>query len=190
MPKKLNPRQEKFVAAYVKEGNATVAAEKAGYQGDRGTLASTGSDLLRNPNVRAELDKALERYSAAKVVERLGEQSEADIGEIVDINEGGGFSFNLQRAKELGLTKHIKKLKHDAETGAPIVEFYDAQAALKELARIHGLSKEDETAKGQTVNINVRAILGAMHPAAVAEFHRALLAANPDVVDAEPIDKS
>ena len=153
MPKDLNPRQAKFVKAYVKSGNATEAAAEAGYTGERTVLASTGSMLLRNPNVRAELDKALERYSAAKVVEKLGEQSEADIADFIDIvdPQTGAFQFNVAKAIAAGKSHLIKKLKHDPETGAPIIDLHDSQAALKELARIHGLAREPEEKKDEAV---------------------------------------
>lgn len=185
---KLTPKQAKFVKAYVETGNATEAAAIAGYEGNRTTLGAIGGENLQKPLIKSELEKALARYSAAKVVERLGQQSEADIGDILTVDEDtGAFQFDLRKAKQLGLTKHIKKLKHDAETGAPVVEFYDAQNALKELARIHGLAKDDDKPPTNVTNVNILTLIKSLHPAAVAEIHRALLAANPeDIVDAEP----
>lgn len=184
---RITPKQAKFVRAYVETGNATEAAAIAGYEGSRATLQSIGSENLSKPIVKNELEKALAKYSAAKVVDRLGQQSEADIADFIDIidESTGAFQFNVAKAVAAGKSHLIKKLKHDPETGAPIIDLHDSQAALKELARIHGLAKDDE--KTTTVNnVNIQAIIGAMHPAAVADLHRALLAAEPDVVDAEP----
>lgn len=190
MSKKLTPKQEKFVAAYVgpANGNATEAAALAGYSGDRDTLKVTGSRTLSNSNVQSKVERALAKYDTDKVIERLAQHAEADMGEFITVDQDGAFQFDLKNAKAKGLTRLIKKLKHDPETGAPVIELVDQQAALDKLAKMHGLYKDaDEKANVTVNNINVRAILQAMHPAAVADFHRALLAA--DTVDAEPVDK-
>lgn len=54
--KKLNVRQQKFVAAYLRSGNATQAAREAGYSGSDVTLSTTGSRMLRNARVAAEIE--------------------------------------------------------------------------------------------------------------------------------------
>jgi phage terminase small subunit len=184
---RITPKQAKFVKAYVETGNATEAAAIAGYSGSRETLAQAGSQNIRKPAVQNELEKALAKYSAAKVVEKLGEQAEGTIADFIDVREDGSFSFDLNAAKAAGKLHLIRKLKHDAESGAPVVELHDQQAALKELARIHGLSKDDEKPATNVTNVNILTLIKSLHPAAVAEIHRALLAADPeDVVDAEP----
>jgi hypothetical protein len=53
--RRLNPRQLKFVLAFVETGNATEAAKRAGYSGK--TAALQGHALLRNPKVAAEIEK-------------------------------------------------------------------------------------------------------------------------------------
>jgi len=62
-PRRLTTKQRAFVAAYLgtAAGNATKAAELAGYGGNEKSLAVTGSQLLRVPHVIL----ALERITAA-----------------------------------------------------------------------------------------------------------------------------
>lgn len=51
----LTTRQRRFIEVY--NGNATEAARIAGYEGDDNTLGVTGHELLRNPKIKAEIDK-------------------------------------------------------------------------------------------------------------------------------------
>lgn len=53
---KLTPRQELFVEFYQQTGNATKAAEMAGYAGDQNTLSTIGYENLRKPNVIRALE--------------------------------------------------------------------------------------------------------------------------------------
>ncbi len=53
MAKELTPRQIRFVQLYVQSGNATKAAQQAGYHGDENSLASMASRLLRNVKIAA-----------------------------------------------------------------------------------------------------------------------------------------
>lgn len=57
--KKLTPKQQRFVSEYLKTGNATEAARRAGYKGNDNTLAQVGNENLRKPNV-VELIKSKE----------------------------------------------------------------------------------------------------------------------------------
>lgn len=190
--KKLTTKQQKFVAAIVgpAKGNATEAAAMAGYTGPRTSLAVQGHDNLRNPNIQGALEKAMAQYSPEKVVRKIGEHADADYDDCITIHEDGSFHFDLIKIKAAGKTHLIRKLKHDAESGAPVIEMQDQAAALDRLAKIHGLYKDPDEKQGTTTNVNVKiqAVLSTMHPAAVAEFHRAMLAA--DIVDAEPSDQS
>lgn len=73
----LNGRQKKFVNAYLKEPNGTKAAISAGYSKNGAEVQAHG--LLRNPKIKAEIDKAQAKasekaeLSAAWVLSRLKE---------------------------------------------------------------------------------------------------------------------
>lgn len=68
----LNARQRAFVAAYLKDPNATKAAIAAGYS--KNGAASKGSQLYRNVKIRAAIDAALNR---------VGVTSEVVLGELL-----------------------------------------------------------------------------------------------------------
>jgi len=75
--RKLTEKQAAFVKEYPKDGNATEAAKRAGYEGSRKTLGSVGSKLVHTPEVygaiREELERTLEEVglTAEKVVRAL-----------------------------------------------------------------------------------------------------------------------
>ena len=56
---KLTLKQETFVSEYLKTGNATEAARRAGYKGNDNTLAQVGNENLKKPKV-VELIKSRE----------------------------------------------------------------------------------------------------------------------------------
>ena len=62
---KLTERQRRFVDEYIISGNATEAARNAGYSEK---YAGTNSDkLLKNTNVKAELDKRMQEVQTNKI---------------------------------------------------------------------------------------------------------------------------
>ena len=52
---KLTQKQRRFIDEYIISGNATQAAIKAGYS--KKTAAVTATENLRNPNIKAEIEK-------------------------------------------------------------------------------------------------------------------------------------
>lgn len=56
---KLTLKQERFVTEYLKSGNATDAADKAGYKQGRQSLAVQAYENLRKPNIRKAIEQAL-----------------------------------------------------------------------------------------------------------------------------------
>lgn len=81
--KKLTPKQQRFVSEYLKTGNATEAARRAGYKGSDNTLAQVGNENLRKPNVvelikskeaerskRLELEEDFELKSAKEIYDK------------------------------------------------------------------------------------------------------------------------
>lgn len=59
---RLTEKQRKFVEAYLgeAEGNATRAAELAGYKGDENTLSTVGSENIRKPKIRKAIRERVE----------------------------------------------------------------------------------------------------------------------------------
>lgn len=87
---KLTPKQERFVAEYLIDLNATQAATRAGYS--EKTAASQGERLLRNVEiaaaVRAGQVARIERtrVDADWVLTRLADEAEADVADLYDEN--------------------------------------------------------------------------------------------------------
>lgn len=146
----LTPKRQKFLANLIDpksptQGDRIASMRAAGFNGTNGTLSVGAGNIVRSPAGQAALQKALAKYDIDKVVGRLVEHAEGDIGDFITVNEDGSFAFDLKAAKEAGKTHLIRKLKHDAESGAPVIELHDQQAALDKLARMHkAYGKDDE----------------------------------------------
>lgn len=57
MDKKLTPKQQLFVSEFLKTGNATEAARRAGYKGNEETLRSIGKENLTKPPIKRAIDE-------------------------------------------------------------------------------------------------------------------------------------
>jgi len=147
---------QRFVDLFIANGgNATGAALAIWPEITYNTASQRGCRLLKRPGIRERLAQHEETALRAvglqrdEILERLSRQATADYDDVIDIHDDGSFQFNLKRAKERGATQLIKKLRHDAETGAPIVELYDSQQALQTLAKIRGLVPADDMTAGR-----------------------------------------
>jgi phage terminase small subunit len=86
----MTPKQERFVAQYLIDGNATRAATAAGYSAK--TAASQGERLLRNveiaPAVAAGRAKVLEKLdiTAERVLKEMGRLAFSDVSRLFNAN--------------------------------------------------------------------------------------------------------
>ena len=80
----LTPKQQRFIAEYLVDGNATRAAKAAGYA-ERAAYR-TGADLLAHPVIRPAIDKALKAQEKRTLItadanlvaiERLADKAES-----------------------------------------------------------------------------------------------------------------
>lgn len=81
----LNPRQTAFVAAYIKRPNATRAALEAGYS--ERSAHTTGSDLLKNPEIDAAIKEHLARVldvTADRVRQEIAAVAMADLRDVTE----------------------------------------------------------------------------------------------------------
>ncbi|MHC4336291.1 MAG: terminase small subunit [Planctomycetota bacterium] len=135
----LNDRQEAFVGYYLKNPNATNAARLAGYSGDANALGVMGHDLLRNPKVRAELERLRKarRLSPDAILDLMESRATMDVTAYT--KEDG--TLDVQELAAAGLGHLVKGIKPGRE-GLEIA-LVDPQAATKNLARYHRLLGAD-----------------------------------------------
>jgi phage terminase small subunit len=140
----LTGKQELFALHYAACLNATEAARRAGYAGDDNALAASGSRSLRNVKVRARIDAILAETTMQpkEILARLTAQARGDMGDFID---PATLTVNWKRAKALGITHLIKKVKvttitnDDKETQVFEFELHDPQSALVHLGKAYAL---------------------------------------------------
>jgi len=133
MAKPLNPKQQIFVAEYIKSKNATQAAIAAGYS--KKNARFNGSQLLTNPNIRAAVDAGISRQ--AKRIEISADRVLQRIAEIAFDREYVHPATILKATEQLG--KHLKLFtelhEHQVEAQATIVHATPEQIR-EELAKL------------------------------------------------------
>lgn len=91
-PPKLTAKQERFVAEYLIDLNATQAAIRAGYSKNRAD--AMGHENLRKPEISASIGAAVKARSERTQVDsdwllrRLADEAEADIADLYDSESG------------------------------------------------------------------------------------------------------
>ena len=156
----LTGRQRAFIDAWFGEAkfNATEAARIAGYDADRRTLRSIGSQNLAKLNIQAEIARrwAAHGMTAEEVISRLADQARGNIGEFLVYQapvegEGGGWRIDLERVQKDGhLVKSIQWTRH-----GPKVELYDSQSALQLIGKHLGLFADGVQHTGEIVVMHV-----------------------------------
>lgn len=136
---KLTLKQQAFVAEYLKSGNATEAARRAGYKGSDKTLKSIGTENLSKPVIKGAIKAAKTKVMDEAVVDA---------------------AFVLNGLKEVALAGMVKVPKRDMagnqevdSEGNPAWRMIDAPSAtgaLKTLAQCIGIGK-DKDEKDQAI---------------------------------------
>lgn len=140
-PDGLTVKQRRFILAFCGEanGNATEAARITGYACPN----VQGAQNLANPRIRAAVDRHLSEKALAsnEVLARLADMARASIADVATVDEESGtIRFDWRRARREGKLHLIAELAF-TEAG-PKVKLHDAQAALVQLGRYHGLFKD------------------------------------------------
>ena len=180
---KLTRKQQVFIDEYLKTFNAAESARRAGYS--EATAYSIGHNLLRKVEVKDAIQERLDEVhmSADEALKLTADIARGDVAQLMEVGSIG-FNLDMSKAKELGLTRLIKKVKQktvthlaksesdeDREVVELEVELYDAQAALRDILKVHGkftdrvdVTNSDGTLKPET-----------MKPSEIAERVAALL---------------
>lgn len=147
----LNPKQQRFVAEYLVNLNATQAAIKAGYSAK--TAESQGSRLLSNAKVAAlvaegqakRLDKA--ELTAVRVLEELRRLAFSDLRRLFD-EQGNLRQIHELSAEDAACLASIEVVRENAQPGdghmdnIHKIKVYDKTKALDMLAKHFGLLVE------------------------------------------------
>ena len=163
---KLSKADEVFVSEYLLGFNATAAYKKAHPNAKATTAATNGWKLLRKAEIQEAIQARLDEVhmSANEALKLLSDIARGDIGEAV--NQFG--AVDLSELHRQGKTRLIKKIKQrtvtklgkkaddeDVEIHDTELELYPADAALRDVLKIHGKYKEqvDITTNGESVKL-------------------------------------
>lgn len=134
-------KEKAWLIAYLGEArfNATAAARIANYKWPNKVGPAKKKKFA--DEIKKELDeKAL---TAEEILKLLTDHATVDLQHFIQIDgqDGRIFKLDLNKAKELGMTHLIKKIKY-TEYG-PEVQLVDSQAALDKLARAQGVYDDE-----------------------------------------------
>lgn len=131
-------KEQVWITEYKKCWNATEAARRAGYKWpDRQGQEKKAKFAAE---IKAFLDEKI--MSADEALLLLSDQARADISDFLKFYDGVKDPFiDLSSAKDKGVLHLVKKIKYN-DKGQPEIELYDAQAALRDILKIHGKFKD------------------------------------------------
>lgn len=141
----LTDKQAAFVEEYLKDFNATRAAERAGYSGSYNTLGAIGCENLKKPKIAEAISARMEELvmDANEVLVRLSEIAKGEWARYID--ENGEVQIDKMVAdRKAHLITKISDTKYGRR-----YEFCDMLSALKDVAKIHSLFVD------RTQNLNV-----------------------------------
>lgn len=169
----LSRKHQAFANEYLDCFNATEAYMRVYAPKNRDVAAANAARLLGNARVAEEIDRRLseDAMRPAEVLKRLAAHARGNMGDFVRFNDNADPVFDLQAASMMGKLHLAKKLKtktrswqeptfnvtsgeiESREVTETAIEFelYDAQAALVQLGKAHGLfvDKSDVTLHGE-----------------------------------------
>lgn len=150
---KFTKKQQVFIGEYLSCFNITKSAKAAGYS--EKTAYSIGWELLRKPEIKAEIDRRLAEVHMGQdeALKLLADMARGDIGELIDDN--GLLDIRIARSK--GMTKLMRKIKQktithigkadtDGDTEITEIEFemYSAKDAIDTILKAGGNLKDTD----------------------------------------------
>lgn len=135
----LDPRQQKFVLAYVGEANSNgrLAAEMAGYK--KAGAQTQASWMLTLPLVRAAIDAWLQEYAMGPIeaTARLADLAKCHMGPFTKVNPVTNDLEYEVTAENWEKYKHwVKAIQVDEQGRVVRLVLHDAQVALTTMAKI------------------------------------------------------
>ena len=165
---KLSKADEVFVSEYLLSFNATAAYKKAHSTAKDTTAASNGWKLLRKTEIQEAIQSRLDEVhmSADEALKLTADIARGDVTEF--ITPFG--NIDIDKLRQSGKGRLIKKIKQktvtkigkgddseDVEVLDTEIELYDAQAAVRDILKIHGkfTDKVDVTSGGAPLEIKI-----------------------------------
>lgn len=154
---RLTGRQRAFIEHYLESWNATDAARQVGYRNPE----KLGPRNLKKPAIIVGITKRMEEQAlkANEVLKRLADQARLNASDFFVFEEDPQTGkvvmtdVNWEIFRSRGHL--IKGLKYSRQ-GKPVLEFYDAQAALEKIGRAMALFVDREEITQRTDNTEVR----------------------------------
>lgn len=144
----LRPKWALFIDAYMTNGfSQTKAAITAGFPA--ASAHSRAYDLMRNPIVRAEIDRRMRanRISADEIMGRLAAIARANIEDLLD--DKGHIDFKRARARgALAAVRSITQTVDKAGAVKTRIELHNSQEALKVLGHAANILRDNLTVAG------------------------------------------
>lgn len=141
MGRALTLKQKLFIEHYLETRNGVEAARRAGYKGEYAVLGVQAFENLKNPKIQTEIERRLKPFilSANGVLNLLSAHANGSMDMVLDL-EG---RFDLNKARENGAIRLIKKIKLHKDTGTiSEVELHDPQSASVHLGKYWKLFTE------------------------------------------------
>lgn len=154
-------KQALFIQHYVETLHQTKAAILAGYS--QKTAYSIGHELLKKPEIRAEVDRLLAEkvMGANEVLIRLAGHARGDMADFAQIEVASDIINHEQSHLIKKYKKKRRYFKDDEYEDTVELELYDAQAALVHIGKYHKLFADRIEHSGNidgTLNINLNDI--------------------------------
>ncbi len=166
----LTVKQKAFADYYIIHKNATKAARLAGYKGSDNVMARVGWENVRNPKIRAYIDRAFSQQvmSRDEVLARLASIASGDAADYMRVDEHDSRIVQLDVGRLVREGKgHLIKRYSQTKRGTT-VELYSAHEALRDLAKFYRLFG-DEAQVSITAKIVVLLRDGRLKPSQVKE---------------------
>jgi phage terminase small subunit len=137
----LNPKQQRFVAEYLKDLNATQAAIRAGYS--EKTAKQIGSRLLTNVDVAEAIAKGQEKIAekagvtVEKIIDELAKLGFSNMEDFASVGPDGSPALDCSKLNR-NQWAAVNQIKVDDDGGVTL-KLYDKRAALVDLGKHLGM---------------------------------------------------
>lgn len=151
---RLSPKKLAFCQYYLESGNGTESAIKAGYS--KRSAHAQASALLKNPNVKAFIDRAFHKaaekaeVTAERIIEELSAIGFSKISDFLEVTEvkkrkpGRGAAYTKVQTMNIFPTESIDKVKIRAVSEIKMtkdgmsLKVHDKISALEKIAKMLG----------------------------------------------------